>query len=63
MQVLSDLGYHRGTVELKGRVACEIHSNAVLITELLFQNVLSQYSAAEIVALLSCVVFQQVGSV
>jgi len=47
-------------IQLKGRVACELHTQEVLITELLFQNVLSALKPAEIVALLSCVVFQQV---
>ncbi len=47
-------------IELKGRVACELHTQEVLITELLFQSVLSRLKPAEIAALLSCVVFQQV---
>ena len=49
-----------GVIELKGRVACELHTQVVLITEILFQNVMAGLEAAEIVALLSCVVFQQV---
>ena len=48
------------TVVFKGRVACEVHSHEVLLTELLFQNVFSDYSPAEIAALLSSMVFQQV---
>ena len=61
-QVLHHLGFlsQRGTVELKGRVACEIHSHEVLLTELLFQNVFSENEPGEIAALLSCIVFQQV---
>ena len=47
-------------MELKGRVACEIHSHEVLLTELLFQNVFSEYEPGEIAALLSCIIFQQV---
>lgn len=47
-------------MELKGRVACELHTQEVLLTELLFQNILSGLKPAEIVALLSCFVFQQV---
>ena len=50
----------QGTIELKGRVACELHAQEVLVTELLFQNVLSGMEPAEIAALLSSVVFQQV---
>lgn len=61
MEVLHHLGFlsQRGTVELKGRVACEIHSHEVLLTELLFQNVFSENEPGEIAALLSCIVFQQ----
>ena len=50
------------TVVFKGRVACEVHSHEVLLTELLFQNVFSDYSPAEIAALLSSMVFQQVNT-
>ena len=50
----------RNVVELKGCVACEIHSHEVLLTELLFMNMFSQFEPAEIAALLSCIVFQQV---
>ena len=48
------------TVQLKGRVTCELHSHEVLLTELIFQNVFVDYTPAEIAALLSSVVFQQV---
>lgn len=51
---------NQGTIALKGRVACELHAQEVLVTELLFQNALSGMDPAEIAALLSCVVFQQV---
>ena len=62
MQVLKCLGFisDRGTVMLKGRVACEIHYHEVILTELIFQNVLDEYDPQEIVALLSCFVFEQV---
>ena len=50
----------RGVVELKGKVACELHSHEVLLTELLFQNVFDEFQPAEIAALLSSLVFQQV---
>ena len=49
-------------VELKGCVACEIHSHEVLLTELLFTNVFGQFEPPEIAALLSCMIFQQVYS-
>ena len=59
MQSLMFLSRHN-VVELKGCVACEIHSHEVLLTELLFMNMFSQFEPAEIAALLSCIVFQQV---
>ncbi|XP_014671078.1 PREDICTED: helicase SKI2W-like [Priapulus caudatus] len=46
-------------VQLKGRVACEIANNELVITELVFENVFSDRPPAEIAALLSCMVFQQ----
>lgn len=47
-------------VQLKGRVACEINSGDELIaTECLFDNQLGDLTAAEAVALLSALVFQQ----
>ena len=46
-------------VQLKGRVACEMGSNELIITELVFQNQLTDRPPAEIAALLSCMVFQQ----
>lgn len=49
-----------GTVQLKGCVACEIHTHEIIITELLFRNKLEGFEAAEVAALLSCMVFQQV---
>ena len=62
MQILKKLSFisDHGTIELKGRVACELHAQEVLVTELLFQNTLSGMEPAEIAALLSSVVFQQV---
>jgi antiviral helicase SKI2 len=60
--VLKDLGFidegHR--VELKGKVACEIHSaDELVLTELILENVLATYEPEEIVALLSAFVFQE----
>ena len=62
IQILKKLAFisEQGTIELKGRVACELHTQEVLATELLFRNVLSGMEPAEIAALLSCIVFQQV---
>ena len=62
-QVLKHFGFIKqvgGTVNLKGRVACEIHTHEVIITELLFRNFLSEFEPSEIAALLSCMVLQQV---
>ncbi|KAF2748213.1 antiviral helicase [Sporormia fimetaria CBS 119925] len=62
ISVLRDLGFidqgHR--VELKGKVACEIHSaDELVLTELILENVLAEYEPEEIVALLSAFVFQE----
>ena len=47
-------------VQLKGKVACEIHSaDELVLTELILDNVLAPYEPAEIVALLSAFVFQE----
>jgi len=46
-------------VQLKGRIACEISNQELIITELVFGNVLSGLHPTEIAALLSCVVFEQ----
>ncbi|CAB1351333.1 unnamed protein product [Coregonus sp. 'balchen'] len=48
-----------GAVQLKGRVACQISSHELLLTELLFENALSTLAPEESAALLSCLVFQQ----
>ena len=39
-------------------MACEISNHELLITELVFENVLTSLLVTEIAALLSCVVFQ-----
>jgi len=46
-------------VQLKGRVGCEMGSNELIITELVFENKLTERPPEEIAALLSCMVFQQ----
>ncbi|QPG73026.1 hypothetical protein FOA43_000330 [Brettanomyces nanus] len=60
--VLKELGYvdiEQMTVSLKGRVACEINCGwELVITELLFTNFLGDFSSEEIVALLSCFVYE-----
>ncbi|KKZ63816.1 hypothetical protein EMCG_01920 [[Emmonsia] crescens] len=60
--VLQDLGFvdEACRVQLKGKVACEIHSaDELVLTELILENVLAEYEPEEIVALLSAFVFQE----
>ncbi|KAJ3078111.1 hypothetical protein HK102_004726, partial [Quaeritorhiza haematococci] len=62
IDVLRNLKYidENSTVQLKGRVACEINTaDELILTELILDNVLAEYEPAEIVALLSCFVFQE----
>lgn len=61
IQVLQLLQYidSGGAVQLKGRVACQISSHELLLTELLFENILSPLAPEESAALLSCLVFTQ----
>ncbi|XP_017891371.1 helicase SKI2W [Ceratina calcarata] len=59
--LLRDLGYidNDERVALKGRVALQMGSNELLITELILKNVLTVLQPAEIAALLSAVIFRQ----
>lgn len=62
IQVLKDLSFIdcATRIQLKGKVACEIHSgDELVLTELILDNVLAEYEPAEIAALLSCFVFQE----
>lgn len=62
VEVLRTMSYidDIGTVQLKGRVACEINTaDELVLTELILDNVFAEYEPAEIVALLSCFVFQE----
>ncbi|KAF7727737.1 hypothetical protein EC973_007196 [Apophysomyces ossiformis] len=62
IEVLKRMQYidEQGTVQLKGRVACEINSaDELLLTELVLDNVFADYEPAEIVAILSAFVFQE----
>ncbi|EMD42321.1 hypothetical protein CERSUDRAFT_90937 [Gelatoporia subvermispora B] len=62
IDVLKDLKFidDNSTVLLKGRVACEINSaNELVLTELILENTLAPYEPEEVVALLSCFVFQE----
>ncbi|KIK70472.1 hypothetical protein GYMLUDRAFT_65706 [Collybiopsis luxurians FD-317 M1] len=60
--VLQELKFidENSTVLLKGRVACEINSaDELILTELILENTLAGYEPEEVVALLSCFVFQE----
>ncbi|KAK5656611.1 hypothetical protein OQA88_4591 [Cercophora sp. LCS_1] len=62
IQVLKDLSFidDGSRIQLKGKVACEIHSgDELVLTELILENVLADYEPAEIAALLSAFVFQE----
>ncbi|KII94033.1 hypothetical protein PLICRDRAFT_171718 [Plicaturopsis crispa FD-325 SS-3] len=62
IEVLKELKFidENSTVLLKGRVACEINSaNELVLTELILENTLANYEPEEVVALLSCFVFQE----
>ena len=64
IQVLHRLGYidSSHTVQLKGRVACEISQHELIITELVFENALTELHPTEIAAVLSSTVFEQRGA-
>ncbi|CAD6195637.1 unnamed protein product [Caenorhabditis auriculariae] len=52
-----------GTIEKKGRVACELSaSDELILTEMLFSSTFSSLDAAQTGALLSCFVFQENGA-
>ncbi|XP_076299496.1 superkiller complex helicase subunit twister isoform X1 [Lasioglossum baleicum] len=59
--LLKELGYidNDERVALKGRVALQMGSNELLITELILKNVLTVLQPAEIAALLSTLIFHQ----
>lgn len=62
VQVLKELDFidDATRIQLKGKVACEIHSgDELVLTELILDNVLADYEPAEIAALLSSFVFQE----
>lgn len=61
--ILKELNYldpESSTVQLKGRVACEINTaDELILTEVILDNMLSEFEPEEIVALLSCFVCQE----
>lgn len=60
LEILKRLNYidDQHAVTLKGRVACEMGSNELMITELVLCNTFNDLSSAEIAATLSSLVFQ-----
>ncbi|CAK7896068.1 antiviral helicase Ski2p [[Candida] anglica] len=61
LDVLQELGFidHNHNVVLKGRVACEVNSGwELVVTELVLDNFLGDFEPEEIVALLSCFVYE-----
>ncbi|XP_077301021.1 superkiller complex helicase subunit twister [Arctopsyche grandis] len=60
LQVLKELRYidSQQHVAIKGRVACELGKNELMITEIVFRNILTDLGPAEIAALLSCLVVE-----
>lgn len=60
LKVLQELRYidDMQQVAMKGRVACEMGQNELMITELVLRNILTDLQPAEIAALLSSLVFQ-----
>lgn len=62
LSVLKRLGYisEENVVQVKGRVACEINTcEEVVLTEMIFENVLANLEPEEIVAVLSALIFQE----
>lgn len=62
VQVLKELDFidDATRIQLKGKVACEVHSgDELVLTELILDNVLADFEPAEIAALLSSFVFQE----
>jgi antiviral helicase SKI2 len=62
ISVLKDLGFidEDSRVQLKGKVACEVHSaDELVLTELVLENVLADFEPEEVVGLLSAFVFQE----
>ncbi|KAF9210880.1 hypothetical protein BGZ59_008812 [Podila verticillata] len=61
--ILKELQYldpESSTVQLKGRVACEVNTaDELILTELILDNMLSEFEPEEIVSLLSCFVCQE----
>jgi antiviral helicase SKI2 len=61
LRVLQELGYinAEGFLEMKGKVACLFKEHEIILTEIIFDNVLQGLSTSEIAGLLSGFVFQQ----
>ncbi|CAD7961323.1 unnamed protein product [Amoebophrya sp. A25] len=65
MRVLRALDFvdNRHMIQLKGKLACELSSaDEILLTELVFRNQFENLSPEHIVALLSCLIFDEGGA-
>lgn len=60
IQVLRRLDYYdNNSVTVKGRVACELNTEELVLTELIFNGHFLKLSVIEVVSLLSCLVFTE----
>lgn len=61
LKILNELGYidSEGVLTMKGKVACLISENELVITDLLVENFLHHLSPEEIAAVMSTFMFQQ----
>lgn len=61
IEMLRELDFidEHNAVKLKGRVACEMSSHELMITELVFDNVFTDLHPTDIAAIMSCMVFEQ----
>lgn len=61
LAILNELGYlnNENVLTMKGKVACLISENELVITELLVENFLHDLAPEEIAAVMSCFMFQQ----
>lgn len=61
LAILNELGYlnNENVLTMKGKVACLISENELVITELLVENFLHDLTPEEIAAVMSCFMFQQ----
>lgn len=60
IQVLRRMNYYENNkITIKGRVACELNSSELVLTELIFSGNLIELGVIDMVSLLSCLVFEE----